>query len=263
MSQLISVSIIIPAYNEESQLRRCLDSVAKQSVAPDEVILVDNNSTDDTVEIAKSYPFVKVVTEERQGVVFARDRGFDEVSSAIIGRIDVDTVLSANWVETVKEYFLDSRDVAAVTGDCYFYDFPFQKLSKSIHHAVYYRLQKLVSGTEILWGSNMAIRKDAWLSVRDKCIHRRGIHEDIDLSLQIRDQGLTVARYSSLAAGVSLRRGSLDPYSNYRYLKPWTATYWENKRYFQAILIALITAVILIITFLPCSLYWLCSKIIR
>ena len=64
VSKNFSLSIIIPVYNEESHLRQCLDAIAKQIEKPDEVIVVDNNSTDETVQIAKSFSFVKVLVAE-------------------------------------------------------------------------------------------------------------------------------------------------------------------------------------------------------
>lgn len=256
MSKSISVSIIIPVYNEESHLRGCLESIDKQTVMPEEVIVVDNNSTDKTVKVAESFAFVRVVHEKKQGVLFARDRGFNSTKADIIGRIDADSVLSPDWVEVVKGYFSLHKDVGAITGDCYFYDFPTKSVFKIIHHTIYYWLQKIISGTEILWGSNMAIRRNTWEGVRDLCLKKTDVHEDIDLSLRLQDQDIEIVRCTSLIAGVSLRRGSLDPFSNLRYLRPWTLTYWGNQRYFQAIFIALVTVIILIITFIPSCLYW-------
>src|SRR5688572_27451257 len=91
-----SVSIVIPAYNEEGQLALCLEAIARQTVKPVEVIVVDNNSTDGTVEVAGRYPFVTVLHEWRQGVVHARDCGFDAAKGDIIGRIDAETVMPHN-----------------------------------------------------------------------------------------------------------------------------------------------------------------------
>lgn len=49
------VSLVIPIYNEEKYIKKCLDSVKCQVEKPDEIIVVDNNSTDNTVNIAKKY----------------------------------------------------------------------------------------------------------------------------------------------------------------------------------------------------------------
>src|SRR5260221_7568754 len=93
----LRISIIIPAYNEEGHLPACLDAIAAQTLKPDEVIVVDNNSTDKTVEIAKKYPFVKLLNEKRQGLRYTRNTGLDAATGDVIGRIDTDSILSPKW----------------------------------------------------------------------------------------------------------------------------------------------------------------------
>ena len=59
----MKVSLIIPAYNEEKYIIGCLDSITKQKIMPDEVIVVNNNCSDSTLSIVKRYSFVKIVNE--------------------------------------------------------------------------------------------------------------------------------------------------------------------------------------------------------
>src|SRR5688572_5985312 len=97
------LTIVIIAYNEEGYIANCLRSVQDQTLAPDEVIVVDNNSKDRTAEIAKSFSFVKLVTEHIQGIAPARNRGFNEATGDLIVRIDSDTKLPVDWVEKAHE----------------------------------------------------------------------------------------------------------------------------------------------------------------
>ena len=53
----LTLTIVIPAYNEAANLSSCLDTIASQSIMPGQVIVVDNNSTDQTAEIAERYSF--------------------------------------------------------------------------------------------------------------------------------------------------------------------------------------------------------------
>ena len=115
MNKKLRVSLVIPAYNEERHLRQCLDAIAAQSVQPFEVILVDNNSSDKTVAVAREYPFVRLLSAPRQGVVFARNVGFNAARGDVIGRIDADTVIDTNWVATIQAIFIE-RDIDAVSG---------------------------------------------------------------------------------------------------------------------------------------------------
>jgi glycosyltransferase involved in cell wall biosynthesis len=107
MGSKLTVSLVIPAFNESRRIRACLESVASQTVMPDEVIVVDNGSTDDTATIAASFPFVSVIREHRQGVTYARTAGFDAAVSDIIGRTDTDSRLAPDWVERVLQDFAD------------------------------------------------------------------------------------------------------------------------------------------------------------
>src|SRR6266404_9608138 len=105
LSKTLTLTIVIPAYNEQGYIKACLDSIKNQSEAPNEVIVVDNNSTDKTVEIARKYSFVKVIHEKRQHQVFAQAAGFNLAKGDIIGRIDADSVLPADWVRKIKAAF--------------------------------------------------------------------------------------------------------------------------------------------------------------
>lgn len=246
----LSISIVIPACNEECYIGNCLQSIAKQAVKPHDVIVVDNNSTDSTARIARSFPFVKVISDQNQGTVYARNAGFDAAQGNVIGRIDADTCLPPDWVENLQRIFTKRASVAAVTGRCYFYDFPFPSLTCRVHESLYYFVQNQLAGTEILWGSNMAIRADAWQKVHARCSALPDIPEDIDLSLCLQESGYKIARDSTLLATVSLRRGSLTPLAVLRYLKWWPRVYRQHRRYFAATLVSMLYIIFCLLTFI-------------
>lgn len=253
----LNLSVIIPAYNEEHHLKACLDALAAQTHKPDEVIVVDNNSSDATPQVAASYPFVRVVSEKKQGIVHARNAGFNAAQGDILCRIDSDTIVPPDWTQKIYDYFTKHPGTQAVTGDCYFYDVKGSRFIKPVHHAFYYDMQRLISGTYVLWGSNMALRKSAWRAVRDVCNLEAEVFEDIDLTFHLHDHKLPIRRLKSLKAGVSMRRGDLGPIAAVRYLAPWPYTYWANKRYGQTLGISAILILALLVA-LPFSLlYWL------
>lgn len=224
MSKAQTLSLVIPVYNEQDHLKDCLDSVAYQTVMPDEVIVVDNNSSDDSVKIAKSYKFVKVINEKKQGVVFARDTGFNSAKSTIIGRIDSDTRLEPDWVEKVLTIFKKEKNVSAITGPVAYYDMPLIGFGKKIDNTAR-TLVKTIQTSDFLFGSNMAIKKVAWDDVKGRVCHLSGIHEDLDLAIHLEKSGYLISYESQLLAATSSRRFDDDPIRFHKYMKMNIETY--------------------------------------
>jgi glycosyltransferase involved in cell wall biosynthesis len=220
-----SLSIIIPAYNEARHIKACLDAIAAQSEAPDEVIVVDNNCSDDTAAIAQRYPFVRVVREPKQGRVFARDRGFNTASADVIGRIDADTILPQNWVAYVKAFYEDpAHGQVAWTGGGYFYNLPYSRVAGWVQGQIAYRMNRLLLGHYILWGSNMAIPRKVWSRVNQSVCHRNGIHEDMDLAIHLHNYGYTITYNEGIKVGVEARRAMNDRKALWDNLLWWPRT---------------------------------------
>jgi glycosyltransferase involved in cell wall biosynthesis len=177
----LTLSLIIPAYNEQRYLKAALDSIAAQTVMPDEVLVVDNNSTDDTVSIASSYNFVKVLHEAQQHQSYAQAKGFAAASSDILGRIDADSILPPNWVENVKAHFQADSGLIAITGSTTPYDISVKSVGTKVFR-VYIDFASWLAGCRMLWGANCALRRSAWARVENKVMRRADIWEDYDLS---------------------------------------------------------------------------------
>jgi glycosyltransferase involved in cell wall biosynthesis len=103
----MKISVIIPAYNAGATLREALDSVQAQNHAPHEVIVVDDGSSDDTAEIARSYqevlPLV-LVQQANAGLGAARNAGMDKASGDAWAFLDADDVWGANKLGIAVRY---------------------------------------------------------------------------------------------------------------------------------------------------------------
>lgn len=201
----MNVSIVIPVYNEAERLRACLEAISKQTVLPMEVIVVNNNSTDNSVSIAESFSFVTLLKEPRQGVVHARNKGFNNAKGEIIGRIDADTILPREWVKNVQAIFLDNS-ISAVSGAANYYDFALEPMADNIDGIIRQKLSNSLGNENFLWGANMALRRSSWISVKSELCNVGDIHEDFDLAIHLQQKGFHVGYVSSLSAGVSSRR---------------------------------------------------------
>jgi glycosyltransferase involved in cell wall biosynthesis len=98
---MIGFSFVIPAYNEAENIAECIKSIqreiAKHPTIQSEIIVVDNDSTDDTAAIARQYG-VKVVFEPRKGVVWARQAGSAVAQYQYLANIDADNRLPVSWL---------------------------------------------------------------------------------------------------------------------------------------------------------------------
>jgi glycosyltransferase involved in cell wall biosynthesis len=180
----MNVSVVIPAYNEEKYIGRCLQGVIDQTEKPDEIIVVDNNCTDKTAEIAGKYG-ARIICEKNQGMIYARNAGFNAAKYEIIARTDSDTILPKDWIIKVKKAFADP-DIDALSGPAsYFQTSLMSKISGSLTIVWFYILGAMLGGPP-MFGPNMAIRKSAWEKVKkDICLNDKDVHEDIDLAIHV------------------------------------------------------------------------------
>jgi glycosyltransferase involved in cell wall biosynthesis len=221
----LTLSIVIPAYNEEDHLKACLETIAAQTTAPDEVIVVDNNSVDRTTEIAQQYPFVRVIREKKQGIFYARNTGFNSAKGTIIGRIDADTIMPPNWVDKILEFYSDSaHQNHAFTGGGHFYNVPFQALSSWTLDQIAFRMNRLIMGHYILHGSNMALPKKLWKAVEHDVCERNDIHEDLDIAIHLHRAGYPITYNANVRVGIKMRRVFDNPGERWENLRLWPKT---------------------------------------
>ncbi|HWH99163.1 MAG TPA: glycosyltransferase family A protein, partial [Propionibacteriaceae bacterium] len=111
-------SVVVPAYNEASYLGPTLQALQQQDFRGlYEIIVVDNNSTDGTGEIAAGYG-VTVVRETARGVCQARQRGTIEARGEVVVSTDADTVQPRDWLTRIDRQFRRSDRIVAVAGPC-------------------------------------------------------------------------------------------------------------------------------------------------
>ncbi|MHA7985887.1 glycosyltransferase family A protein [Rathayibacter sp. CAU 1779] len=201
-----TVSVVIPSLNDARMLRQCLADLAVQTVRPDEIIVVDNGSTDDTSAVAAAAG-ATVVHEPTRGVLHATAAGFDAAASEIIGRLDADSRPAPDWVEHIHERFGADPTLSALTGTGTFYGCGpmWRAVGKYVFLGGYFVFIGALVGHTPLFGSNFAIRRDAWLAARDRLhLNDPHAHDDLDLSFTL-DPNAGVEFDRHLRVGVSAR----------------------------------------------------------
>ena len=111
-------SVIIPAYNASSTIAKAIDSVLEQSYPADEIIVVDDGSTDATAEQVAGYGAkVKLVQQSNQGVSVARNRGVQEASGDWLTFLDADDWYYPNRLSLYAQLLVQKPELSFLTGD--------------------------------------------------------------------------------------------------------------------------------------------------
>lgn len=156
----MKISFSVPAYNEEATIAKCLEAIlgeVERSGAAAEIVVVNNASTDRTKEIASSFPTVRVVDEEKKGLVYARAAGHAATSGELVANIDSDTMLTEGWLAKVLSEFDRDPNLVALSGPYVYYDL--SSLTRILVTLFY--IPGYLMGP-MLQGGNFVIRRDAW-----------------------------------------------------------------------------------------------------
>ncbi len=182
------ITVVLPAYNEEAFIGSTLKSLVNQTYKNFELIVVDNNSTDKTSEVAERYG-ARVILEKQKGVAAARNAGFLAAQGQIIACTDSDSIVPPNWVEKIIQEFEKDNGVVAFGGLSYLYSGPVTARAAGRYlFPAFWVIDKILSGGWNLSGFNMAVRKDAFLRIGGFNTQLK-LGEDIDLAKRLREVG--------------------------------------------------------------------------
>jgi glycosyltransferase involved in cell wall biosynthesis len=115
----MKVSLIVPAYNEEKYIGKLLRSIRCQTRLPDEIIICDNGSSDNTVKIIKQFQPkmpIKVVSETKKGIIPAVEKAWRSSTGDIILKTDADCLLPQDWVKNYLNHYRQDPNLVACGG---------------------------------------------------------------------------------------------------------------------------------------------------
>lgn len=116
---MAKISVIIPVYNVEKLLRRCIDSVLNQTLKDIEIICVNDGSTDNSgliLEEYKKYENIKIINQKNAGLSVARNTGLENVTSKYVAFLDSDDFVDADFYEKLFRYIEEKNaDIACAS----------------------------------------------------------------------------------------------------------------------------------------------------
>ena len=185
------LSVIVPVWNGEHVLPRCLDALVKQQYAPFEVLVVDDCSSDTTPRIAEQYGVRYIRSAKRRGPANARNIGARNARGDILVFIDADVVLQPTGLQMIAEDFESSPEITGVFGsyddspDCPTF---FSQYKNLIHHYVHQASRESAS---TFWAGCGAMRKSVFEQFGgfDATRYKEPTIEDVALGMEITRAG--------------------------------------------------------------------------
>lgn len=186
------LSILVPTYNEEKVIRRTLDSIIAANYPNKEIILIDDGSTDHTLDIAYTYKNqIKILHKKNGGKATALNYGLTFAKGDIVVIVDADTIIEKNSLKHIVKNFED-ENVGAVAGNI--------KISNKVNWITWCQALEYLSGIQIMRrgldyfdaitivpGALGAFRKDVLVNVGS--YNRDTLVEDFDATIKILKSG--------------------------------------------------------------------------
>lgn len=178
------ISIIIPVYNVEKYLNKCLDSIVKQSYKNLEILIIDDGSKDNSLKIAREYEKrdnrIRVFTQKNSGVSSARNLGIKNSTGDYITFVDSDDWLELDMYEKIIDRFNESIDAVV-------YSFIREYPNRSEREVIPFEKETILNEEEIYskWIFNLISGEDEResyiMATIWRCIYRRNIIEEYSI----------------------------------------------------------------------------------
>ncbi|MEP7288989.1 MAG: glycosyltransferase family 2 protein [Chloroflexota bacterium] len=191
----LKLSVVICAHNEQDWIARTLESLWSQKRLPDELIVVNNVSTDSTERIVQRFMGahpewrIMLVNQPRKGLHHAREAGWRATSGDIVVMTDADVTFPVDWLANIEAAFADST-VDALTGCVRFDDaLPIINWATWACDQVYQpeRIGRMVTKSYLLFGNNSAYRRHVLETVGGYANKPPDLLEDVFISKRVQD----------------------------------------------------------------------------
>lgn len=190
----MKLSFVVPAYNEEKTIEKCLKSIFKEIDSLSfgsqvEVVVVNNASTDRTAEIVRNFPNVRLVNEPQKGISCARACGFINSTGELVANIDADNYLPSGWLKNVLYEYEQNNKIVCLSGPLNYVglkkiDRLFVKIFYYLAYFFYF-FNNLFKLGSMVQGGNYIVKREAILKMGGYDRDVKFYGEDIDLARRL------------------------------------------------------------------------------
>jgi len=225
----MKISILIPAYNEEKSVGKCLESCLNQTRVPDEIVVVNDGSTDKTAEILASFgEKIKVVTIPKAtgNKSFAQEIGLPHISGEVFICTDADTVLDKKFIELIEKDFVDP-EIVAVAGYVRSLKYNWLTACRALEYVICQNVHKLaqsyINFILVIPGASGAYKTEIFKNYIT--FDHDTITEDLDFTYKFNEKGLKI-KYDRQAIAYTQDPPNVKSYINQ--MRRWYGGGWQN-----------------------------------
>lgn len=207
------ITVIVPTSNEEKLIRNCLESLITQSPQVDEILVVDNNSTDNTVKIVQTVieenptANINLIHESKQGCHHARETGWRAAQGDVIVHVDADETFPEGWMAKIHQILAEKPELGAFGGVIRFPNAPFIIwLTQVLYNRIYPYAQQMAKGFPYLCGGMTVVKREVLEAMNGYADMPDNQLDDYYLASKAHELGFKLYYTPSLWVDHSLRR---------------------------------------------------------
>jgi len=225
----MKIALYIPCFNAEKTIQTCLDAVLHQSRPADDILVIDDGSTDMTFKIAKTYPVRIIKHAKNLGLATARNSAIKNTDAKLIASLDSDCKPDRDWLKHLAER-LNSANVAGAGGKTIEANtFSVFDNWRAAHMKQHWGNSKKTN-PPFLFGANTLFRRDLLLKAGSYNKKYRNNFEDVDISNRLRERGYNLI-YEPKATVKHLKNDDLSSLLN-NFWK-WNFAYYVKEGFYR------------------------------
>ena len=220
---MVKVSVVIPLYNSELYLRKCLDSLVNQTLKEFEIILIDDGSTDNSINIIKEfqniYDNIILIEQKNSGIGRSRNKGIKKASGEYISFIDSDDYVENTFLEDMYNFCIKNNLDMCVC-DYYIHNYDNTIIKKDVYD---FGIKNILDDTTIIY----KINHSPWNKLYKKDMI---INNNIYFAQDLKYEDTPFVIKSIVCAE---RMGKLNKYLNHYIIRKKSETTVMDKRVFD------------------------------